>query len=176
MEAVNHSDIRDRENMLLFFNPETGKWSMLPWDVDLLYEEFDRWGPDGVQNASALEKFRRALLHDELNIEFQNRARELQDLLLNADQGADFIEEYARYVEPFAAIDRAMWDYNPRASASPANRQHRGAFYNEVYTYPAGNGAAGEVRRAISHQFPAWDNTLDVHVANFDGYHWPATL
>ena len=150
MEAINHNDIRDRENMLLYFNPETGKWSMLPWDVDLLYEEFDRWGPDGVQNASPIEKFRRSLLHDEINIEFQNRSRELQDLLLNNDQGWAFIEEYARYVEPLAAIDRAMWDYNPRASSSPANRQHQGAFYNEVYVYPAGNGAAGEVRRAIS--------------------------
>ncbi len=74
VEAINHSDIRDRENMLLFFNPETEQWSMLPWDVDLLYEEFDRWGPEGVQNASALEQFRRALVHEELQIEFQNEA------------------------------------------------------------------------------------------------------
>ena len=150
VEAVNHSDIRDRENMLLFFNPETEKWSMLPWDVDLLYEEFDRWGPEGVQSASPLEQFRKALVHDELMIEFQNRARELQDLLLNDDQGAQVVEEYARYVEPFAAIDRAMWDYHPRVRQSPANGQHYGAFYREVYRYPAGNGAAGQVRRAIS--------------------------
>ena len=150
VEAVNHSDIRDRENSLLYFNSETQKWSMLPWDVDLLYEEFDRWGPDGVQNASPLEQFRKALQHEELAIEFQNRARELQDLLLNDEQGALVVEEYARYVEAFAAIDRAQWDHNPRARRSPANGQHRGAFYNEVYRYPAGNGAAGEVRRAIN--------------------------
>ena len=150
VEAINHSDIRDQENMLLFFNPESAQWSMLPWDVDLLYEEFDRWGPNGVQNASALEQFRKALIHEELLIEFQNQARELQDLLLNADQGAQVVEEFARYVEPFAAIDRAMWDYNPRAGRGPANGQHVGAFYNEVYRYPSGNGAAGEVRRAIS--------------------------
>ncbi len=150
VEAINHSDIRDRENMLLFFNPDTEKWSMLPWDVDLLYEEFDRWGPQGVQNASLLEQFRKALVHEELLVGFQNRARELQDLLLNDDQGAQLIEEYARYVETFAAVDRAMWDYHPRARQSPANGQHYGAFYNEVYRYPSGNGAAGEVRRAIS--------------------------
>lgn len=149
MEAINHSDVRDRENMLLYFDAESELWSMLPWDVDLLYEEFARWGPDGVQNASALEGFRKALDHEELLIEFQNRARELQDLLLNDDQGAQLVEEYARYVEPFAAIDRALWDYHPRTSRAPANRQHRGAFYNETYRYPAGNGAAGEVRRAI---------------------------
>ena len=149
VEAINHSDIRDRENMLLFFNNETAQWSMLPWDVDLLYEEFDRWGPNGVQNASPLEQFRKALIYEELLIEFQNQARELQDLLLNDDQGAQVVEEYARYVEPFAAIDRAMWDYHPRARSAPANGQHTGAFYNEVYRYPSGNGAAGQVRRAI---------------------------
>ncbi len=70
-------------------------------------------------------------------------------MLLNDDQGAQVVEEYARYVEPFAAIDRALWDYNPRASRAPANGQHVGAFYNEVYRYPSGNGAAGQVRRAI---------------------------
>ncbi|MDG2381439.1 MAG: lamin tail domain-containing protein [Pirellulaceae bacterium] len=150
VEALNHSDIRDRENSLLYFNSETKKWSMLPWDVDLLYEEFDRWGPDGVQNASPLEQFRKALKYKEIEIEFQNRARELQDLLLNNEQGSLVVEEYARYVEVFAAIDRAQWDHNPRVRRSPANGEHRGAFYNEVYQYPAGNGAAGEVRRAIS--------------------------
>jgi hypothetical protein len=30
VETVNHSDIRDRQNMLLYFNPETSRWSMLP--------------------------------------------------------------------------------------------------------------------------------------------------
>lgn len=145
VEALNHSDLRDGENMLLYFNPDIDKWSMLPWDTDLLYEEFDRWGPDGVQNASQLEQFRKALSHEDLNIEFQNRARELQDLLLNKDQGALVVEEYARYVEDFAAIDRAQWDHHPRTTS-----QHKGAFYSEVYHYPPGNGAAGETRRAIN--------------------------
>ncbi|MCA9213377.1 MAG: CotH kinase family protein, partial [Planctomycetales bacterium] len=143
IEAVNHSDLRDKENSLQFYNSETGKWTQLPWDLDLLYEEFDRWGPDGVQNASILEQFRLSLEHDEINIEFQARLREMQDLLFNSDQAWQAVEEYARYVEPFAAIDRAMWDYNPRTSSI-----HRGYFYRSPAPYHG--GANGLVRRELT--------------------------
>ncbi|KKL17306.1 hypothetical protein LCGC14_2486880, partial [marine sediment metagenome] len=142
VETVNHSDLVEMHNMLLFYNPETGKWSQLPWDVDLLYEEYDRWGPNGVQQTIPLEPFRRMLARQELNIEFQARARELQDLLLNQDQGWQMIEEYARYVEPFADVDRDMWNYNPRTVGA-----HIGAFYKEVRNYD--NNASG-VSRTIS--------------------------
>ncbi len=97
-EAVNHSDQRDQENSHYYHNPVTGKWSIHPWDVDLLYEEFDRWGPDAVQTVVAFEQFRKCLEHDELNAEFQSRARELQDLLLNDDQLWHLIDEFASFV------------------------------------------------------------------------------
>ncbi|MDC0504095.1 lamin tail domain-containing protein [Verrucomicrobiales bacterium] len=97
-EVVNHSDQRDQENSNYYHNPETGKWSIHPWDVDLLYEEFDRWGPDAVQTRVAFEQFRKCLAHDELNAEFQSRARELQDLLLNDDQLWYVIDEMASFV------------------------------------------------------------------------------
>lgn len=97
-EVVNHSDQRDQENSNYYHNPETGKWSIHPWDVDLLYEEFDRWGPDAVQTKVAFEQFRKGLNHDELNTEFQNRARELQDLLLNDDQLWHVIDELASFI------------------------------------------------------------------------------
>ncbi len=147
VEAVNHSDLRDQFNSVLFVDPDTARWTMLPWDLDLLYEEFDRWGPDGVQTNTPLEQFRKCLGHGALRIEFQNRLRSLQDLLLNDDEGWRVVREYASYVEPMAAVDRAMWDYHPRAAGG-----HRGAFYQEVGRYLAGTGgagAAGEIRRAI---------------------------
>lgn len=97
-EAVNHSDQRDRENSIYYHNPQTEKWSIHPWDVDLLYEEFDRWGPDAVQSTVPFEQFRKCLQHEELNAEFQNRARELQDLLLNEDQLGWLIDEVAGFV------------------------------------------------------------------------------
>ena len=138
MEAVNHNDQRDQENSIYFRDPDTGQWSILPWDVDLLYEQFDRWGPDGTQNHSAMEQIRKSLEHDEINIEFQNRARELQDLLLNDDQGRQVVWEYAEKVAALAAVDGAMWNYNPRTTTT---RGHRGAYWSVDaynYSYPPG--------------------------------------
>ena len=143
IEAVNHSDLRDQENSLQYFNAASGKWTQLPWDLDLLYEEFDRWGPDGVQTTTPLEQFRKALEHKEILVEFQARLREMQDLLFNDDQAWQAVEEYARYVEPFAAVDRAMWDWHPRTSPI-----HKGFFYRSPAPYHG--GAQGEVRRELT--------------------------
>ena len=54
----------------------------------------DRWGPQGSQNSSPYEQIgQRALLHPAIRTEFQNRARELQDLLLNSDQAWKLVDE-----------------------------------------------------------------------------------
>ena len=53
-------------------------------------------------------------------IAYQNRVRELSDLLLNADQCGQIIDECAALIaDPnggpsFVQADRAMWDYHPR--------------------------------------------------------------
>ena len=120
VEVVNHSDIRDQENSVYYHHPETDQWWMLPWDLDLLYEEFQRWGPLGIQSASRLEQFRKVLQHPEANIAFTNRARELQDLLFNRDQLWQLIDELAAMVEDpnlpasMADVDHAMWENHPR--------------------------------------------------------------
>ncbi|MEZ6117064.1 MAG: hypothetical protein R3C28_10900 [Pirellulaceae bacterium] len=51
--------------------------------------------------------------------------------------------------EAFAAIDRAMWDYNLRSRRSPASGQHYGAFTTMRISVSFRNSAC-EVRRAIS--------------------------
>jgi hypothetical protein len=53
-----------------------------------------------------------------LNLEYQNRLREIRDLLFNADQTGAIIDEMAAKVytpgQPsWVDIDRMMWDYNP---------------------------------------------------------------
>lgn len=122
VEALNHSDLRDRENSNLYRNPVTGKWTVIPWDVDLLYEEFDRWGPGGVQGSAELEQFRKCLTHPELNIRFQNRARELRDLLLNDDQGWRLVDELVATLAGaggaigWAELDAARWNQDPRST------------------------------------------------------------
>ena len=124
VEAINHADLRDQENSLLFFNARTQQWTMLPWDLDFLYGEFQVWGPLGVNQGGTLEQFRLSLEHEPILLEFQSHLREMQDLLFNRDQAWQAIDEYANKVAAFAAVDRAMWDYHPRTSDS-----HRGFFY-----------------------------------------------
>ena len=139
VEAVNHSDLRDQENSNYYHNPVTGKWTMIPWDVDLLYEEFDRWGPNAVQSQATLEQFRKALGHAELNLRFQNRVRELQDLLLNDDQGWTLVDEFAQLLGSvdgkmgWAEIDAYRWEEDPRSRAIEGRSTSSGSFFVNPY-------------------------------------------
>ncbi|MEM7397292.1 MAG: CotH kinase family protein, partial [Verrucomicrobiota bacterium] len=158
VEAVNHSDLRDRENSIYYHNPVTDKWTMVPWDVDLLYEEFDRWGPDGVQSPVALEQFRKCLGHPALNIRFQNRSRELQDLLLNEDQGWTLIDEFTSRLANidgglgWPEVEHARWDRDPRSRSVEGPSTGTGSFFINPYT---------------SSRFPPLGRTLIS--ADFDG-------
>lgn len=141
VEAVNHSDLRDRENSNLYRNPVTGKWTVIPWDVDLLYEEFDRWGPNGVEGSAPLEQFRKCLTHPELKIRFQNRARELRDLLLNDDQGWTLVDELvatlgnAGGATGWAELDAARWNSDPRSTKIEGTGGNEGMlFFMNPYT------------------------------------------
>ncbi len=141
VEALNHSDLRDRENSNLYHNPVTGKWTMIPWDVDLLYEEFDRWGPNGVETTAPLEQFRKSLTHPELEIRFQNRARELRDLLLNNDQGGTQVDELVATLggtggtSGWAELDAARWNQDPRSTKIEGSGGNEGMlFFMNPYT------------------------------------------
>jgi hypothetical protein len=135
LEALNHSDLRDRENSNLYHNPVTGKWTMIPWDVDLMYEEFDRWGPNGVESTAPLEQFRKSLTHPELEIRFQNRARELRDLLLNEDQGETLVDELLETLGGtdgaigWAELDAARWNQDPRSTKIEGSGGNDGMLY-----------------------------------------------
>lgn len=116
-EALNHSN-RDQDNVNLYHNPATGKWTMIPWEADLLFEEFDRWGPNGQLSSAPLEQFRKCLTHPGLKIRFQNRARELRDLLFDNDQGASQIDELVSILggpDGWAELDAARWNNDPRS-------------------------------------------------------------
>ncbi len=158
LEAVNHSDLRDKENSILYHDPTKRRWTMIPWDVDLLYEEFDRWGPNAVQSPATLEQFRKALTHPEINIRFQNRARELQDLLLNSDQGWTLVDELASILGSsqgdlgMAELDAARWNGDPQTrrveGSSPNPKAY---FFMNPYTstrFPS------KKRTLISGDFP----------------------
>jgi hypothetical protein len=154
-EAINNSDRCEQQNMAYFRNPNDGRWSIHPWDSDLLYEQLDRWGPQGTQSHSAYEQVQNAFKHPAIRIEWQNRCRELQDLLLNSDQAAKVMDEIVSFtanesprvipanplqpgytVNPgFIEVDRRMWDWHPRSNA-------KGIFY--VNPYPIGTAIGTE--------------------------------
>ncbi len=60
-----------------------------------------------------------ALRHGKIRIEYQNRLRELRDLLFNPEQTGVLIEEYTSLIATrhgaltFAEADRRKWDYHP---------------------------------------------------------------
>jgi len=109
--ALNNSDQTWNRNSYIYHNPVTNKWSMLPWDVDLVYE----YAPHYDEN----EHFKYVLEHSEANIDFKNRARELQDLLFDGKQASQLIDEIASIVSSttttrkFVEANRARWEYAP---------------------------------------------------------------
>ena len=153
-EAVNQTDRREQENVVYFRRPSDNRWQILPWDCDLLYENFDRWGPQSVQTAPNLQQYEqisRALLHPAILTEFQNRARELQDLLLNSDQAWKLVDEFVsiitdespRLIPPgdpiadgFVEAERRRWDHRPGNPVPPRGAWAVGNYYRTPYPVP----------------------------------------
>lgn len=165
-EAVNNTDIREQENVTYFRNPLSGQWHIQPWDCDLLYEQLDRWGPQGTQSTSAYEQIRRGLSHPAIATEFQNRARELQDLLLNNDQAGKLVDEFVSLISDespriipngddiasgFVEADRRRWDYWPGNPLQPRATGKYGNYYQNPYPISnMGNGPPQPFYRTLS--------------------------
>ena len=122
------------DNMLHFRDPETGLWRVLPWDLNI------SWDRPGVQGEWDNESFKKMFDHAELYMPYQNRVREIQDLLFNTDQTWQLIDEFASFLmvpgggaASFVDADRAMWDYHPRVVDTP----WEGTFYdnNDLRNY-----------------------------------------
>lgn len=122
--AIHHYDIGPDTNCFRYHNSETDKWLMMPWDIDLswsaVYSKGEPmilvWDP-WLDNAG----------WPEWRIDYYNRMREMQDLLVNEDQGWQVIDEYAANVyrpvdgQYLMDADRAHWDYNPRVGWGQGN-------------------------------------------------------
>jgi len=135
VEGVHHGDIAYGKNWFYYLNPETEKWSMLPWDVDLTWaNNMYGSGEDDFKRQAAI------FSNPRLSIEFQNRYREFFDLLYNPDQLYQLLDEMANVIDPptggptFVEADRAMWDYNPIMISSNvrSNKAGQGRFYQRA--------------------------------------------
>jgi len=136
LECVHHYDIAYGKNYFYYFNPVTRQWLVLPWDVDLTWKD--------TMYGSGQEPFFRAgvLRRPQFNIEYQNRLREIRDLLYNPEQTGALIDEFAAAISDLAGgptfvdADRARWDYHPIMASRwvlPA-KAGQGRFYAESPT------------------------------------------
>lgn len=152
VQAIHHYDICYDKNFFYYRNPETTRWEVVPWDLDLTWAEnmYDA-GCGGV------DRIKQRILSNSSSYpaiwrEWQGRIREFRDLFWNADEAGRLIDEYAGRLRGPAAgptildADRAQWDYNPKMtdrtySTSPNGKAGVGRFYQ----WP--NYSAAEVSR-----------------------------
>lgn len=131
LECIHHYDIDSGKNYFYYRNPESRKWVVLPWDIDL------SWGDHMFGGGH--EPFYRAgiLSRPQFRQEYQQRLAELRDLLFNPEQVGRLIDEYAGIIsEPGGApslvdADRAKWDYHPVMASAyvMAEKSGQGRFY-----------------------------------------------
>lgn len=137
VEGVHHGDIGYGKNWFFYLNPETNRWSMLPWDVDLT------WANNMYGNGEdAFKADGRIFSNPGILVEYNNRLREFHDLLYNSDQGYQMLDDLANIIDPptggptFIGADRAMWDYNPIMISGNVNpsKSGQGRFYQRATT------------------------------------------
>ena len=121
-EFIHNWDIGFGKNYLYYHNPDTNKWQIIPWDLDLTwYVNYQPSNGDITPFTSAI------LSKPNLQIEYRNRVRELEDLLFTPEQIGKLADAYANLVNPpgtgptMVQADAAMWDYNPIESSSSVN-------------------------------------------------------
>ncbi|MCA9237297.1 MAG: lamin tail domain-containing protein [Planctomycetales bacterium] len=115
--VVNNSDIRPNENVNYYRNETTGQWYVIPWDLDLTFEDAPHLGTP----VTTRENIRTLLAdHPLAKLAYNNRLREISDLLLENGDAAKVIEELAGVLtlgtEDPTIVDanQAMWDYHPQ--------------------------------------------------------------
>jgi CotH kinase protein len=117
LECIHHYDVDSSKNYFYYLNPQSHKWIVLPWDIDLTWADHMFGG--------GYEPFYRAglLFRAPFKQEYQERLAEIRDLLFNPEQTGQLIDEYAAMISDpkggpsLADADRAKWDYNPVMTA-----------------------------------------------------------
>ena len=112
VEGIHHYDIAYGKNYFYYHNPETEKFEVHPWDLDLT------WANNMFGNGN--HHFKSMVANNPaFNTRYQNRVREIMDLLYNTDEGYRLIDEMVLDVwtpgsPSLVGADRRLWDNNPR--------------------------------------------------------------
>jgi len=125
-ECIHHYDIGYGKNYYYYRDLESGRWQVIPYDIDLT------WADHMFGNGE--EPFKLTVLaKPKLRLEYQNRLREIRDLLYNPGEAGRLIDECAAVIaDPGGApspvdADRAKWDYHPVMRT--AEKAGQGLFY-----------------------------------------------
>lgn len=157
VDCIHHYDIGDGKNFFYYRNPLTAKWTALPWDLDLTWDNGAYRADNGIAGLSpsgnSTEPFFAKVFGATqtgagpipvLRQELRNRVREVLDLLFTPEQAGMLIDEKAAVLyQPgrpgFADADRAMWDHNPIMASSFVNssKSGQGRFYTSAVNDPA---------------------------------------
>ncbi len=131
--AIHDYDIHAGKNYFYYHNPETGKWAVHNWDLDLCWTTTY----NGGGGRGPLNQYVFAI--PEFVVGYNNRLREIRDLLFNPEQTGMLLDEVAQVVytpgeQSFVDADRAMWDYNPILTSSYINssKASHGRYYQAV--------------------------------------------
>lgn len=115
--VANNSDIRPDENVNYYHNEATGQWYVLPWDLDLTFEDAPHHG-NPVTNRENIRSLMRD--HPLAKLAYENRLREIVDLLLNNHDAARVVVEFANLLtfsgtdQTLVNANQAQWDYHPQ--------------------------------------------------------------
>ena len=159
LEGIHHYDLDAGKNYTFYLNPESKKWHVIPWDIDLTWgDHMYGWGR---------EPFMRPVLgHPEFKLEYENRLREIRDLLFNPDETGRLIDECAAIVSRRGAAsivdaDRAKWDFHPIMTSRYINPQKagQGLFYQDS---PSGDfaGMVQQMKDYVVHRARYIDTQL----------------
>jgi hypothetical protein len=137
LESIHHYDVDAGKNYTFYFNPQSRKWHVIPWDIDLSWgDHMFGWGR---------EPFMRPVLSEPaFRIAYDNRQREIRDLLFNEEQTGQLIDECAAIIShpkhpgalSIVDADRAKWDYHPIMNSRHVNssKAGHGLFYESSPT------------------------------------------
>jgi hypothetical protein len=113
LECIHHYDVDMGKNYFFYLNPQTQRWIVIPWDIDLTWGEHMFGGGHEPYSRAGL------LSRSPFKQQYQERLAEIRDLLFNPEETGRLIDEDASIIGDPAGgpslvdADRAKWDYNP---------------------------------------------------------------
>ncbi|MFO8013188.1 MAG: lamin tail domain-containing protein, partial [Phycisphaerae bacterium] len=164
--AIHDYDMHAGKNYFYYHDPETDKWRVINWDIDLTWTTtYNGGGGQGPLYDDS--PYVHLLDLSQLRVAYNNRVREIVDLLFNAEQTGMLLDEIASFVytpgeASFVDADRAMWDYNPILVSDYVNlsKAGHGRFY--------GNSPTGDFAGMVQILKDYVQNKVDGYLAGQD--------